>query len=293
MNTHRIWLTSMLCHAMILFFSAFAHAAEPSSLIDTRLDRESLSGDNRFSILPHKPNYILPLSYNIQPNQAPWRGFGAGQNPVQSSEVKFQISIKIPLANNLFTEHDALFAAYTQKSFWQAYNKKISSPFRDNNFNPELFYRMKLDRDIAGMNVRILSLGFEHESNGRTEPLSRSWNRVYAKAVAEYGNIALALKVWYRIPEKTSSDNNPDISNYLGNEELHALYRYGHQTFGVMFRPGLRSGFTPGIQLDWSFPLTKRLQGYVQYYSGYGENLIDYNHYNHSIGIGIMLNNWL
>jgi len=278
---------------MILLFSTFAHGEELPSLIDTRLEKENLSSENSFSILPHKPNYILPLSYNTQPNQAPWRGFGAGQNPVQSSEIKFQISIKIPLATNLFTDHDALFAAYTQKSFWQAYNKKISSPFRDTNYNPELFYRMELNADIAGMNVRLLNLGFEHESNGRADPLSRSWNRVYTSAVAERGNLALALKVWFRIPEKASVDNNPDISNYLGNEELYALYRYGTQTFGIMFRPGLRSGFTPGIRLDWSFPLTKWLQGYVQYYSGYGENLIDYNHYNNSIGIGIMLNNWL
>ncbi len=293
MYAHGKFLARMACHALILFVSATAHATDSPSLIDLRLDQENLSEKNRFSILPHKPNYILPLSYNTQPNQAPWRTFGIGQNPVQNHEVKFQVSIKLPLATNLLTEHDALFAAYTQKSFWQAYNKKISSPFRDTSFNPELFYRMELDREIAGLHVRILNLGFEHESNGRAEPLSRSWNRLYATAVAEQGNFALALKVWARIPEKAASDNNPDILNYLGNEELYAIYHYERHRFSLMFRPGLRAGFTPGIQLDWSFPLTEKIQGYVQYYSGYGESLIDYNHYNNSIGIGLMLNNWL
>jgi len=278
----------------VIAISATVQAEEFStSAIDARLEMESKVEDNGFAILPHKPNYILPFSYNSRPNHAPWTGFGVGKTPVQNSEIKFQISVKVPLAHNLFSDNDGVYVAYTQKSFWQAYNKTISSPFRDTNFNPEIFYRIALDESVAGMNIRLLSLGFEHESNGRAEPLSRSWNRIYGTIAAERGHLTMGAKLWYRIPESASSDNNPDITNFLGHGELYAYYHSGEQTFGLMFRPGLSAGFTPGIQLDWSFPLTGKLKGYVQYYSGYGESLIDYNHYNNTIGIGVMLTNWL
>lgn len=266
--------------------------SEPSH-VESRLEMEEEAEGNRFAILPHKPNYILPLTYNSRPNQEPWKGSGAGETPIKKAEIKFQVSIKVPLTHDLFMEGDGLYVGYTQKSFWQAYSKEISSPFRENNFNPEIFYRMKLDEEVLGLNARILTLGFEHESNGRAEPLSRSWNRIYGMVVAEKSNLTLALKAWYRIPEKASEDNNPDITHYLGYGELYAYYKYDDHILGMMFRPAFSGGFKSGLQLDWSFPLFKNLQGYVQYYNGYGESLIDYNHYNNRIGVGIMLNNWL
>jgi phospholipase A1 len=272
---------------------AWAESQSEPSYVESRLEMEKEAEENRFAILPHKPNYFLLSTYNSRPNQDPWKGLGAGETPIKKVEIKFQISIKIPLTHDLFMEGDGLYAGYTQKSFWQAYSKEISSPFRENNFNPEIFYRMKLDEEVLGLNARILTLGFEHESNGRAEPLSRSWNRIYGIVVAEKSNLTLALKAWYRIPEKASEDNNPDITTYLGYGELYAYYKYDSHTLGMMFRPAFSGGFKPGLQLDWSFPLFKNLQGYVQYYNGYGESLIDYNHYSNRIGVGIMLNNWL
>ncbi|MFQ5345132.1 MAG: phospholipase A [Mariprofundus sp.] len=269
--------------------------SEPDSKshVETRLEMEQDVENNGFAILPHKPNYILLANYNSRPNQAPWQSFGAGSAPVKKTEIKFQVSIKVPLVKNLLTNDDTLFVGYTQKSFWQAYNRKVSSPFRDNNFNPEIFYRMRLDQDFLGWKARILTFGFEHESNGRAEPLSRSWNRIYGFAAAERGNLTLGLKAWYRIPESASSDNNPDITRFMGHSELYAYYKSGGHTLGIMFRPAFYGGFRHGLQLDWSFPLLGKLHGYVQYYNGYGESLIDYNHYNNSIGVGFILSNWL
>ena len=47
------------------------------------------------------------------------------------------------------------------------------------------------------------------------------------------------------------------------------------------------------IQLDWAFPIYKGLKGYVQYFSGYGESLVDYNVTSETIGIGIIMANWM
>jgi len=47
------------------------------------------------------------------------------------------------------------------------------------------------------------------------------------------------------------------------------------------------------LQLGWSFPVTNKVKGYVQWFNGYGESLIDYNSYSNSIGVGIKLSDWL
>ena len=110
--------------------------------------------------------------------------------------------------------------------------------------------------------------------------------------IAERGNLYASLKPWWRIPE-TSKDDNPDIEKYLGNFELRLLQKYENHTFGLMLRNNLQSENYGAVQLDYTFPIGKRLRGYLQIFNGYGESLIDYNHYNKRIGIGIMLTNWL
>jgi phospholipase A1 len=46
------------------------------------------------------------------------------------------------------------------------------------------------------------------------------------------------------------------------------------------------------VQATWGFPLVRRVSGYVQVFSGYGESMIDYNHYQNTIGIGFSLADW-
>ena len=46
--------------------------------------------------------------------------------------------------------------------------------------NHNYFLGWATDYQFAGWTLREIETGFNHESNGRAEPTSRSWNRVYA-----------------------------------------------------------------------------------------------------------------
>jgi len=274
-----------------------APVVEATSL-EQRVRYERQSDDNPFVIIPHKPNYLLPYSYNFTPNGAP---FDASKGDIDNTEVKFQFSFKLPVVRGLFNHNGDLFFAYTNLSFWQAYNKDVSSPFRETNHEPELFLAFDNDWRLFGLTNTGNSLGIVHQSNGQSGSQSRSWNRIYALVTLSRGNFTLALKPWWRIPESEKSaaddpdgDDNPDIHRYLGYGEMYLFYKAGRQTFGVMLRNNLRDeGNLGAVQVDWSFPLTRKLKGYVQYFNGYGESLIDYNATTSRIGVGILLTDWL
>jgi phospholipase A1 len=268
-----------------------ASALQEQTALEGRLKQERETRTSNFVIEPHRPNYILPLTYNKSVNREPYGPEGDKLEPV---EIKFQISFKASVADDLFGKDGDLYFAYTQLSFWQAYNRDISAPFRETNYEPELFLRFDTDVPVLGLRNRLLTFGIVHQSNGRTEPLSRSWNRVYAEFVIDKGNFALSLKPWYRFKEPAETDDNPDIERYLGPGEIRMFYEWKKYVAGVMLRCNLRPDNLYGaVQLEGSFPLTKKLKGYVQYFYGYGETLIDYNARTNRIGIGVLLTDWL
>jgi len=101
--------------------------------------------------------------------------------------------------------------------------------------------------------------------------------------------VSVDFKVWDIIFRSTSSDlHNPDIGNYLGYGQLTLGCKMYSNTFTVLFR-GIKY---PTIEANWSFPLSGVLHGYIQFFSGYGQSLIEYNHHTNAIGIGISLNSW-
>ena len=263
---------------------------ETESAIDERLRLEWETRDNPFVITPHRPTYILPLSYNRRPNDRPY--LTDPELSAEESEFKFQFSFKVPLVKGIWFGEGYFSFAYTQQSFWQAYNGDYSSPFRETNHEPELLFRFPVDFQLFGMAGRLIGLHLNHQSNGRSGNLSRSWNRLMLEFVFERGDTYLSLKPWWRLPE--SEDDNPDIEAYLGHFELRALRKYQDHSFGLMWRNNLRVEDNRGaLQLDYTFPIKKRLNGYVQVFSGYGESLIDYDHYTNRVGLGILLTNWL
>jgi phospholipase A1 len=264
----------------------------PSALVQRiQLERQN---NNPFSLLPHKPNYLI-ISNNIgSPNERPFNeAFPNKDTHLQPWETKFQISFKVPVVRDLFNKAD-LFIAYTNRSFFQQFNKEDSAPFRDSNHEPEVWLSFKNNAKVLGFQNRVIRTGFSHQSNGQSGSLSRSWNRVYVDFLFERDNWYFSLKPWWRVPEDSDNDDNPDIDEFLGNFELGGIYKHQQHNFSFLVRNNLRSNDNHGaVELGWSFPISKNVRGYAQWFNGYGESLIDYDAHTNSLGFGIQLTDWL
>ena len=254
------------------------------------LDDEAKQGAYLFR--PHHANYFLPVKYSSAPNNTPFQStFTQPDLGLDAIETELQLSFKIKAMEGVFGHDNVdLWLGYTVTSFWQAYNNSISAPFRETNYEPEAMLVFRKNYDLAGFRGRFINLGLSHQSNGRGSGLSRSWNRVYAQFGFERGNLALLIRPWARIPESEGDDDNPDIEDYLGHGDVLAVYRKGRNTYSLLLRNNLKTSNNRGaLKLNWSFPLYGRLKGYLQYFNGYGESLIDYNHKQQSFGLGVSL----
>jgi len=271
------------------------------SLVAKRIHDESTTSRLPFVITPHYVNYLLPFTYNPNPNMVPFENQGDGRVfDLNKIEAKFQISFKFPLMYNMFGDNGHLFFAYTNQSYWQVYNKQISSPFRETNHQPELFMMFNNDWQLGRLKNSLWGIGIVHQSNGQTDARSRSWNRIYGTMIFDHGPFALETKLWWRIPEdaketpdSAEGDDNPDISDYMGNVELKGIYGIDEHRFTLLVRNNFSSPNYGAIEATWSYPIIGQLRIYTQYFNGYGESLIDYNVNTQRIGIGISINDIL
>jgi phospholipase A1 len=270
-----------------------AGEAEPL-VITQQLDAERDESSNLYTITSHHPNYFLLGSYSThRPDAATFLDDGDTDEQAQKVESKFQISLKALLWENAFGGAGDLFVGYTQRSFWQMYNRSASYPFRETNYEPEVWLRRVVNKPFLGWNVSTVGFGFNHQSNGRGDEYSRSWNRVLGSIAFERGDYGVVFRPWWQIPESSSEDNNPDMTDYMGHFDLSVLARYGKHSFDLMLRNNLKTHDNHGaMQLGWTYPLTPKIKAYVQLFSGYGESQIDYNVNQTSIGAGIQLLDW-
>jgi len=262
-------------------------AAQESGIWEKRIEADARR--ESFTLTARKPNYILVSSMQ-QPNQAPYEFTGSADR-LENQEIKFQLSFQTKMGDDLAGGNGDLWFGYTQVSYWQLFNGAISAPFRETNYEPEFYFSWLTSYDLFGLKLRSVDAGFVHQSNGRAEPLSRSWNRVFADFKLVRGDFALGFRPWLRIKENAATDDNPDIRDYLGSYELRALYHWRGQVFSFMGRNLLDDRYN--AELAWSFPVTGKLRGLVQWYNGYGESLIDYNYKMNRIGVGVLLTDWL
>lgn len=231
-----------------------------------------------FTLYPYKKNYLLPITYDLKE-----------KNDRKQVETSFQFSIEKPFLYDIFGLNEVISFAYTQKSFWQT--MKDSSPFRETNYEPELFVLFPYKYSDT---VRGIKLGINHQSNGRDGDYSRSWNRVYLESYLQFEKFFLVPRFWYRIPEK--DDDNPDILKYYGYGDLNFIYLYKKYLVELKLRNNLRlnSQNKGSIELDFTFALSDLLPkatsfGFVKIFSGYGESLIDYDKEINRISFGIAL----
>lgn len=257
--------------------------------LSTRRQLEQESSRNPFSITTHRTNYLFPVSYNTNQNAENFRNVTEDSSP-DSAEVKFQFSAKFNLVQDLFGDVGDIYFGYTQRSWWQAYNTDASSPFRETNYEPELFIDFDNAWSALGWVNTRNRLAFNHQSNGRSAPLSRSWNRVYMENTFQRGDWALTLAPYWRVPESDSSDDNPDIQRFLGYGDIRLAKRLNnnHEIEGLV--RGNPSAGNYGTQVDYSWPAFNGVRAHVQYYYGYGESMIDYNHRVHRLSLGFSLN---
>ena len=189
-------------------------------------------------------------------------------------KVEFQLSLKARL-------WDHLFVGYTQTSVWDLY--KESKPFRDSSYRPSVFYH---ERDVLHGKAWTLNLsgGYEHESNGRAGPDSRSINIVFLRPTVVLGQPTechwqLGAKLYAYLSKE---ENNHDIQKYRGFGDYYAVYgRPDNWELSVTARKGTSTNFA-SMLVEAAVPMktfVENFQGdlFIQYFWGYGETILDYN----------------
>lgn len=273
-----------------------------------RWELDAASDRGRFLLRPYKPMYALVVDWTSNLNRypqspnplntvQPGSSAAASLDPgnAKRAEAQFQVSFKSKVADDLFGSNGDIWLAYTQMSLWQIYSGKLSRPFRETNYEPEVMAVFRTDYRLGGWRARMASVSLNHQSNGRPQPLSRSWNRVIFQAGLEHGRWTLMVRPWWRVPEDAKDDDNPDINDYVGRGEVVAVYRRGGHEWAATLRHSLRTGrhSRGSVNLDYAFPISSYLKAHLQIFQGYGFSLIDYNHRQTRIGLGISLVQWL
>lgn len=261
------------------------------------LDTTAIRGT--FLITPYKPIYILPFRYSDDPNETPYSGNGKAEyvtppgTNFNNIEAKFQLSFKTKLLQGIFWNRVDLWAAYTQISHWQIYNNELSRPFREINYEPELILNVPLNFKVFGFRARMAGVAFNHQSNGKSLPFSRSWNRIIFHAGFERKDWSVYVRPWLRL--RDSKDDNPDINRYIGRGDLNVIYTRNGSVYSLIASHNLelKTKIRGNLTFSWSHPISGNLKGYLQASHGYGETLIDYNFRQTTVGIGVSLIEWL
>jgi len=246
----------------------------------------------------HHQNYIM-TSVSTNPNNFPFSPthVTTENRNLQHQDVKFQISLKtqlmheIPVIRSLpWVISSRLWVAYTQNSYWQIYNSEESRPFRESNFAPEIILSLGLNDQVNRLMPSMANLGLIHESNGRDNPTSRSWNRIYLETAWQFNqSYTLIARPWYRIPE-IDGDDNPDIEKFLGYGDITLRWDdyKKKKAISLLLRNNLRSDNKGYAKLSMYYePFeVEHIKLYMSLSSGYGESLLDYNHSQTILGFG-------
>jgi outer membrane phospholipase A len=208
--------------------------------------------------------------------------------------AKFQFSLKYEVLaftnkNNPLSD---LYFAYTQTSFWDLVSKDPA--FYDTSYKPSAFLYYP-DLALKPIDSKLdLQAGMEHESNGRGGVEERSLNTIYFQPTLTYQptddfSFSLQPRAWYYL---TVGDYDTDLANYRGYGDVLGTVRWKAIAFATKLRMG-KDWDHQGWQFDLWFQLpdwfhfNPALQ--VEYFTGYGQTLRQYNVSSHGIRGGLSL----
>ncbi len=293
---------------------AKAQAAPPIALEQARpeltyLERKwRLTSQGDWSISDfetYKSNYLL-VTNTSNTNDTPQTPsyINTENRNLDDQDLRFQISLKTEMMNNIplvrelpFVTSSRIWAAYTQQSNWQVFDSEASRPLRENVYEPELVLSLGIDNEVDGEKKRyiprMLNVGIVHQSNGRSVPTSRSWNRLYPESGWELSEtLSLMVRPWWRIPE-SQDDDNPDIEKFMGYGDMTVRWedRKRKNAATLLLRNNLRSDNKGFAQLDLQRQVMNNpyLKLHLMASTGYGASLLDYNHSQTIFGMGISL----
>jgi phospholipase A1 len=250
-------------------------------------------------LLPHNGTYFLPLAYQHNPNTAHYADIQTDPSVTDRGvynthhEAEIQVSFLVVLSREFLDKKNTLFLGYTQKSWWQMYNAEWSRPFRETNYQPEIFVRHVFESPslMMGWESVGFDVGYMHHSNGQIQERSRSWDRVFGRMAYMKGNTMLILSGWYRLPESKADDNNPTIQDYYGFGSIEVDHIIGNKfRVGLDVRPGKRQwGYTGKLM----GPAHQGVSWFIKADYGSSASLNDYDHATRRLGFGFQSNTLL
>lgn len=271
---------------------------------------EAGSDCGRFNLRNYRPvslSWIASDSVNMAPS-SPTPGHSADYQPYLQSEGRIQLSVRTKLGQGFLThddplKRDSLWFGYTQQSYWQIFTSSISRPFRNTDHEPEFMYIVPTDAELpGGWRLRYSGLSINHQSNGQSLPLSRSWNRAILMAGMEKDTrFTLTGRLWQRLSDGDETDDNPGISDYVGRAELTGSWNMDpDNTLSLTLRHSLTHAANGSVRLEWLRTLgsgyrssyASGLRLHTQLFSGYGDSLVDYNRWRTVLSIGLSLIDW-
>lgn len=264
-----------------------------------------------FGIRGFKPitlSWVGADSVNTQPSSPSPNHTATSPIAYSNNEARIQLSVRTKIAQGLLTQatpsaRDSLWFGYTQQSNWQLFSGDISRPFRTTDHAPEFTYIHPTSAELpGGWRLRYTGLSLIHQSNGQSEPLSRSWNRTILSAGLEKDkDFVLTGELWNRLSENAEDDDNPDISDYVGRAQVAGYWNVNqNNTLGVTVRHTLRANTRGSVRLEWLRDLSgtgvaggrSGLRFHAQLFSGYGDSLVDYNRQRTVLTLGLSLVDW-
>ncbi|WP_259343367.1 phospholipase A [Capnocytophaga canis] len=246
----------------------------------------------------YRPIYLIPFRWTDRMNRQPQNTNPLRGNPpyrdFQDVETKFQVSLKTKVWQDFLGSKGDIWVAFTQQAYWQVYNGELSRPFRELNYEPEVMYLIPLNLSAGGFKWRLTGLSLNHQSNGKEHLYSRSWNRIILMNAFEWGDFMFITRFWRRMSEKKNDNDNPDIIDYVGRAELNVFYMAKRHQILFLTRNNLNFKNNRGFgELTYVHSVGKGgLRLFAQVSTGYGDSLIEYNHKQNTIGVGIMLSSF-